>query len=110
MQQQTWKAIESSLPIHLSDSAYALLDRVQAQLALSDNEFARLLTLITRLSPNPEWLATQLPPLKTWPPHPASESVNDLMTDYNRKLVALETQQREFRANAERRSLTKDPP
>ena len=106
MQQQNWKAIESSLVVPLDDSDRALLDRVQAQLALNDREFVNVVSFVANISryaaPSAAWIAAQLPPYKQFPPEPLSNRVRDLVASYYRELQMLKTKEREFQARAER--------
>jgi hypothetical protein len=57
MQQENWKAIESSQAVSLEDADRALLDKVQTRLALSDGEFRHFLVLIGKVAPNAARLA-----------------------------------------------------
>jgi hypothetical protein len=51
VQPENWKAIERSQAVNLDDADRALLDRVQAHLALSDREFQHFMVLIGKVAP-----------------------------------------------------------
>jgi hypothetical protein len=57
MQRENWKAIESSQTVSLEDADRALLDKVQAHLALGDGEFLHFLVVIGKVAPNAARLA-----------------------------------------------------
>ena len=57
MEAENWKAIAGSQAVQLDATDQALLDKVQARLALSDREFLHFMVLIGKVAPGAARLA-----------------------------------------------------
>jgi len=61
MKAENWKAIAATQAVQLSAADQALLDKVQASLALSDREFLDFMVLIGKIAPGaPRLVGAQL--------------------------------------------------